>query len=180
VAIRSFEGRSPVLGSGTYVDETALVIGDVTIGDDASIWPGAVVRGDIHSIRIGARTNVQDGSVLHVTHDSRFNPGGHALVLGDEVTVGHGVILHGCTIGDLCLVGMGSVVMDGARIGTGAILGAGSLVTPGKTLEGGYIWVGRPARRLRPLTGEERSYLAYAAEHYVRLKDRHCACATPG
>jgi len=174
MATRSFEGRMPSLGKGAYVDETALVIGDVVIGDDASVWPGAVVRGDIHFIRIGARTNIQDGSVLHVTHDSPFSRGGHPLVVGDRVTVGHGVILHGCIVGDLCLVGMGSVVMDGVQVGAGTILGAGSLVPPGKTLEGGYLWVGRPARRVRPLADAERSYLAYAAEHYVRLKDRYC------
>ncbi len=173
VTIRSFEGISPTLGQGAYVDETALVIGDVSLGRDTSIWPMAVVRGDIHSITIGERSSIQDGSVLHVTHDSRFNPGGYGLVIGDEVTVGHRVLLHGCHVGDHCLIGMGSVIMDGATVKSRTIIGAGSLVSPGKQLEGGHLWVGRPARRHRALTKEELTYLEYVANHYVKLKDRH-------
>ncbi len=173
MTVRSFENNTPTLASGVFVDETALVIGDVTLGPDASVWPMAVVRGDIHSIHLGARTNIQDGSVLHVTHASRFNPDGFPLTVGVEVTVGHGVVLHGCHIGDRCLIGMGSLVLDGARLESQVILGAGSLVPPGKVLESGYLWVGRPAKRSRPLTDEEVAYLEYAAEQYVRLKDRH-------
>ena len=171
--IRDFGDLRPALHSTAWVDETALVAGDVHIGAHSSIWPMCVLRGDIHRIRIGVRTNIQDGSVLHVTHDSRFAPGGHALAVGDEVTVGHKVILHGCTIGDRCLIGMGSIVMDGAVIESGAMLAAGSLVSPGKRLEGGYLWRGSPARRVRPLSDEEREYLEYSAVQYARLKDRH-------
>jgi carbonic anhydrase/acetyltransferase-like protein (isoleucine patch superfamily) len=173
--IRAFEGHLPDVDPLAWVDETALVLGDVSIGADSSIWPMTVVRGDIHRIEIGARSNIQDGAVLHVTHDSRFVPGGRPLVVGDGVTVGHKVVLHACTIGDGCLIGMGSVVMDGAVVEAGVLLGAGSLVTPGKHLEGGYLWQGSPARRVRELTDQEREYLAYSAEHYVRLKNRHAA-----
>jgi len=179
MTVRGFEHATPSLGAGAYVDPSALVLGDVTLGRDASVWPMAVVRGDIHRIVIGDRSNVQDGSVLHVTHDSRFNPGGHPLIVGDEVTVGHHVVLHGCRVGDRCLIGMGTVVMDGAVVEPGLILAAGSLVTPGKVLEGGHLWVGRPAKRSRPLTADELDYLIYVAEHYVRLKDRHARAAQP-
>ncbi|WP_018233260.1 gamma carbonic anhydrase family protein [Thioalkalivibrio thiocyanodenitrificans] len=171
--IRSFEGHVPDIHASAWVDEMALVVGEVTIGADSSIWPMTVVRGDIQRIEIGARTNIQDGSVLHVTHDSRFMPGGLPLLVGDDVTVGHKVVLHACTIGERCLIGMGSVVMDGAVIEPDTLLGAGSLVTPDKHLEGGYLWQGSPARRVRELTDREREYLRYSAEHYVRLKNRH-------
>lgn len=173
MTVRSFQGMTPSLAAGAYVDETALVLGDVSVGRDASIWPMAVVRGDIHSISIGERSNVQDGSVLHVTHDSRFSPGGHQLVICDDVTVGHQVTLHGCHLGDHCLIGIGSVILDGATVEPRTIVGAGSLVSPGKHLEGGHLWVGRPARRIRALTDEELAYLEYVAGHYVKLKDRH-------
>lgn len=171
--IRTFEKFVPDIDASAWVDETALVIGEVRIGAQSSIWPMSVVRGDIHRIEIGARSNIQDGSVLHVTHDSRFKPGGLPLVVGDDVTVGHKVVLHACTIGDRCLIGMGAIVMDGAVIEPGTLLGAGSLVTPNKHLEGGYLWQGSPARRVRPLTDQEREYLEYSAAHYVRLMERH-------
>ncbi len=170
--IESFESLVPELGARVYVDVSARVLGDVSLGDDASVWPMAVLRGDIHAIHVGARSNIQDGSVLHVTHDSRHNPGGFPLQVGEDVTVGHRVVLHGCRIGDRCLIGMGAVVMDGAVIESGTILGAGSLVTPGKTLNAG-LWVGSPARRVRDLTAEEQDYLKYSAGHYVQLKDRY-------
>lgn len=165
----------PDIDASAWVDDMALVVGNVTIGVDSSVWPMTVVRGDIHRIVIGARTNIQDGSVLHVTHDSRFMPGGLALTIGDDVTVGHRVVLHACTICDRCLIGMGSVVMDGAEIAPDTLLGAGSLVTPNKRLEGGGLWQGSPARRVRDLTEREREYLSYSAGHYVRLKNRHCS-----
>lgn len=173
MTIRSFEQSSPVLGKEAFVDETALVIGNVTIGDDASIWPMAVVRGDIHSISIGARTNIQDGSVLHVTHPGEFNESGYSLNIGNDVTVGHNVILHGCTIGNRCLIGMGAIVMDGVVVPDDTIIGAGSLVTPGKQLEGGYLWLGSPARRIREMSENEKKYMLYSSEHYVDLKNRH-------
>ena len=171
--IRRFERHTPQIADSAYVDETALVIGDVEIGADASLWPNVVARGDIHSIKIGDNTNIQDGSVLHVSHDSEFAPDGFPLVVGRGVTVGHMVVLHGCTIEDNCLIGMGSMVMDGAFVQAGAMLGAGSLVAPGKLIEGGYLWHGRPARRIRALTAHEQRYLAYSAGHYIRLKNRH-------
>ncbi len=172
MSIRSFDGHSPALASGVYVDEQAMVGGRVEIGADSSVWPMSVVRGDVNDIRIGARTNIQDGSVLHVTHDSEFAPGGQPLIVGDEVTVGHKVVLHACTVEDRCLIGMGAVVLDGAIIRAGAMVGAGALVTPGKELDGGYLYVGSPVRRLRELTEKEKAFLEYSAEHYVRLKDR--------
>jgi carbonic anhydrase/acetyltransferase-like protein (isoleucine patch superfamily) len=155
------------------VDERALVIGAVRLGEDSSVWPMCVVRADIQRIEIGARSNIQDGSVLHVTHDSEYHPGGQALIIGEGVTVGHHALLHACTVEDDCLIGMGSIVLDGAVIRAGAMLGAGALVPPGKDLEGGYLWVGRPARRRRALTDRERESIRYSAAHYVALKDRH-------
>jgi carbonic anhydrase/acetyltransferase-like protein (isoleucine patch superfamily) len=171
--IRPFESKRPRIAESAYIDPMATVIGAVEIGADASLWPNVVARGDIHSIKIGDNTNIQDGSVLHVSHDSEFAPGGFPLVVGRGVTVGHMVVLHGCTIEDNCLIGMGSIVMDGALVQAGAMLGAGSLVAPGKTIEGGYLWHGRPARRIRLLTANEQRYLTYSAGHYVRLKNRH-------
>lgn len=173
MTIRSFETHTPVLPDSAFVDETALVLGDVTLGEDASVWPMTVIRGDIHSIRIGARSNIQDGSVLHVTHDSEYAPGGFALSVGHDVTVGHRVTLHACTIGNHCLVGMGSTVLDGAVLHDRVMLGANSLVSPGKELEGGYLWLGSPARKVRPLHEKELQWLEYSAAHYVQLKNRH-------
>jgi len=173
MAIRTFAGKHPLLGARAYVDATALVLGDVTLGDDASLWPMAVARGDVHAIRIGARTNIQDGSVLHVTQDNRFHPGGYALTIGNDVTVGHGVILHACTVEDTVLVGMGSTVLDGAIIRSRVMIGAGSLVPPNKVLESGYLYLGSPVRQVRPLNAQELEYLEFSARHYVELKERH-------
>lgn len=173
--IRNFEDSSPQIAETAYVDETALVIGDVEVGADTSIWPMSVVRGDIHTIRIGERTNIQDGSILHVSHDSEYKPGGSPLRIGDDVTVGHQVILHACTVGNRCLIGMGSVIMDDAVIEDGAMIGAGSQINPGKHIEGGYLWLGCPARRVRKLTEKEVEYLNYSAAHYVKLMRRHQA-----
>jgi carbonic anhydrase/acetyltransferase-like protein (isoleucine patch superfamily) len=164
---------TPDVALSAYIDTSAQVIGDVSIGEDSSVWPQAVIRGDIHRIRIGQRTNIQDGSILHVTHDSDYAPGGFELDIGNDVTVGHGVILHGCAIGDRCLVGMGSLVMDGAVLEDEVMLAAGSLVSPGKRLKSGYLWMGRPALQSRQLTSQERDYLSYAAQHYVLLKNRY-------
>lgn len=173
MSIRRFEGYSPVIHPSAYIDEQAMVGGQVTIGAESSVWPMCVLRGDINSIEVGERTNIQDGSVLHVTHDSEFAEGGMPLLVGSDVTVGHKVILHACTIEDLCLIGMGSVVLDGAVVRSGAMIGAGSLVPPNKDLEGGYLYVGSPVRRVRELSEKERRFLKYSAEHYARLKDRH-------
>lgn len=171
--IRPFEDKSPRIAQGAWVDETAVVIGDVSLGSGASIWPHCVVRGDIHRIEIGAETNVQDGCVLHVSHDSRFMPGGAPLILHERITVGHQVVLHGCEIGELCLIGIGARVLDRAVIQPRTMLGAGALVPPGRVLEGGYLYVGTPAQRSRTLTDRELEYLEYVAANYVSLAERH-------
>ena len=175
MSLRDFEKHSPQINTTAFIDESAVVIGNVTVGADSSIWPLTAVRGDIHSIRIGERTNIQDGSVLHVTHDSEYAPGGNPLIIGDDVTVGHKVILHACTIGNRCLVGMGATVLDGAVLEDEVMLGAHSLVSPNKTLESGYLYVGVPARQVRRITDKEREWLRYSAAHYVDLKNRHMA-----
>lgn len=169
--LRPYRESKPVLGARVFIDPAATVIGRVTIGDDSSIWPGAVLRGDVNFIRIGARTSIQDGSILHVASDRLAGEGGIPLLIGDDVTVGHRVILHACTIGNRCLVGMGAIVMDGAVLGEDVILGAGSLVPAGKKLPPRTLWVGSPARQLRTLTDDEVAYLAESAAHYVALKD---------
>lgn len=175
--IRVFDGRAPSIADDAYIDPAATVVGDVRLGALSSVWPQAVVRGDINSVSIGGRSNIQDGSVLHVSHAGRFNLEGSPLAIGEGVTVGHRALLHGCVIGDACLVGMGSIVMDGARLDSRSVLAAGSLVPPGKRLEGGYLWKGAPARRVRPLTDRELEYLVYAADYYVRLAARYRAQA---
>ncbi|MCV6637748.1 gamma carbonic anhydrase family protein [Candidatus Albibeggiatoa sp. nov. NOAA] len=171
--IRPFENLTPNVADSAYIDPQAVVIGDVTVGEQASIFPMAVARGDIHRIEIGARTNVQDGSILHVTHDSAYCPGGLPLIIGEDVTVGHQVTLHACTIGHHCLIGMGSVVLDGAVLEPYVLLGAGSLVSPHKTLEGGFLWRGSPAKKIRPLTEKEMQYFEYSAQNYVKLAQRY-------
>lgn len=173
MTIRNFEDKKPDIHSSTFVDETALVLGDVEIGENCSIWPMTVVRGDVNSIYIGNNTNIQDNSVLHVTHDGPYNPGGYDLKVGNNVTVGHRVILHGCHIGNSCLIGMGATIMDGAIIESHNIIGAGSLVTPNKKLESGYLWMGSPIRKVRKLSDEERELIEYSAINYVKLKNRH-------
>ena len=173
--IRSFEGLAPRIDPSAWIDDTAVVIGDVMIGPGASVWPGCVVRGDLHRIEIGARTNLQDGSILHVSHDSRFLPGGAPLMIHEGVTVGHQAVLHGCEIGSYCLIGIGARVLDRAVLKPRTLLGAGSLVTPGQVLDGESLWLGTPARRVRTLQNAELEYLEYVAEHYVRLAARHRA-----
>ncbi|CAI3786411.1 Protein YrdA [Pseudomonas sp. MM227] len=175
MAIRTFQQQTPRLGERAFVDRSAVVIGDVEIGADSSIWPLTVVRADMHRIRIGKRTSVQDASVLHITHAGPFNPDGFPLLIGDDVTIGHKVMLHGCTLGNRILVGMGSTVMDGAVVEDDVIIGAGSLVPPGKRLLSGFLYVGSPARQARPLTDKERAFFTYTAGNYVKLKDQHLA-----
>ena len=169
--IRSFKNIKPTIGEQTYIDEAACVIGDVEIGKDCSVWPMVVIRGDVNFIRIGDRTNIQDGSVLHVTHKGPLSPQGNALTIGSDVTIGHGAVIHACTIEDECLIGMGSVILDAAIIKKGAMIGAGSVVSPGKVLEGGYLYVGTPARQARELNQKEKIFLSYSAQHYVKLKN---------
>lgn len=173
--VRPFASKTPQLGQGVFVDPSAVVLGDVVLGDDCSVWPAVVIRGDMLHIRIGARTSVQDGSVLHITHAGPFNPTGYPLIIGDDVTIGHKVLLHGCTIGSRTLIGMGSIVMDGAVVEDEVILGAGSLVPANRTLKSGHLYVGSPARAIRPLTDEEKAFFTYSANNYVRLKNEHLA-----
>lgn len=173
--IRPYEHLLPRIGANAYVDPSAVVIGDVEVGEDASFWPCAVARGDVHHIRIGARSNVQDGAVLHVTHDGPYTTGGFPLIIGADVTVGHGAILHACTIGDACLIGMHATVLDGALVQRHAIVGAGALVPPGKVVGEGELWIGNPARRVRQLSAEEIDKLYYSARQYVKLKNRYLA-----
>jgi len=173
--VRSYREWQPVLGARVWIDPTAAVIGRVTIGDDASIWPGAVVRGDVNHVEIGARTSIQDGSVLHVVSARLAGARGIPLLVGPDCTVGHRVILHACTIGRRCLVGMGAIVMDGARVADEVIIGAGSLVLAGRSLPARTLWVGSPARQVRALTEPEIALLAESAEHYVALKDEYLA-----
>lgn len=175
MTFRTFQEHNPQLGMRVFVDPSAVVIGDVVLGDDCSVWPLAVIRGDMHRIRIGARTSIQDGSVLHITHAGPFNPDGYPLEIGDDVTVGHKVILHGCRIGNRVLVGMGAIVMDGAVVEDEVVIGAGSLVPPGKKLLGGHLYVGSPVKQVRALTDKERAFFAYSAGNYVKLKDQHMA-----
>ena len=173
MTVRPFQDKQPEIAADAYIDETALVIGDVSLGEDVSVWPMTVIRGDVHAIRIGRRTNIQDGSVVHVTHDSDYSPGGFGTVIGENVTIGHRAIVHACCVGDFCLIGMGAIIMDGAVIGDYTIIGAGSLVPAGKELEGGFVYVGAPAQRVRALNDKEREFLAYSAEHYVKLKNAY-------
>ncbi len=173
MTIKNYMLTAPQIGKRVWIDPDATVIGDVRLGDDASIWPRTVLRGDVNTIRIGARTNVQDGTIGHVTHDGPYSPGGLPLILGEDITVGHGAILHACRIGDRCLIGMGALILDGAVIDDDVMLAAGSLVSPGKKLESGWLYRGRPAEPVRKLSEKELEMLRYSAAHYVRLKDRY-------
>lgn len=178
MTVSNYLGAAPQLGAGVYIQPTAQVIGNVRIGQDSSVWCNAVLRGDVNDILIGRASNIQDFTMGHVAHRSAAKPDGSPLVIGDYVTVGHSVILHGCRIGNECLVGMGSIVMDDVVVGDRVMIGAGSLVAPGKVLESGFLYLGRPVIKVRPLTEAERIFLRYSAEHYVRVKDNYLA--TPG
>jgi carbonic anhydrase/acetyltransferase-like protein (isoleucine patch superfamily) len=173
VSIRKFNDKQPIIGESVYIDESAVVIGDVTLGNDVSIWPTTVVRGDVESIKIGDGTNVQDGSVLHVSHAGRFSTQGHPLTIGKCVTIGHKAVVHACTVGDYCLIGIGAIILDDAVLEDYVMLGAGALVPPGKRLESGFLYVGSPARQARPLKESEKEFLEYSAQHYVHLKNEH-------
>ena len=173
MTIRKYQSIHPSIEPSVYIDDKSVVIGDVSIGEDSSIWPMVTVRGDVQKISIGKRTNIQDGSVLHVTADNQFNPGGHALIIGSDVTVGHNAILHACTVEDESLIGMGAIVLDGAVVQSRAMVAAGSIVGPGKVIESGYLWIGSPAKKIRALTDKEIDYLAFSSRHYVELKNKH-------
>ena len=155
MTISTYRGIAPTLGARVYIDPSAVVIGQVTIGDDSSVWPTAVVRGDVNTITIGARTSIQDGSVLHVTHDGPYRPGGRALIIGSEVTLGHRVTLHACTIGNACLIGMGSILMDNVEIGAGSFVAAGTLLPPGRVVPPGSFVLGSPGRIVRGVSERE-------------------------
>lgn len=175
MAIRKYQNHTPVLGERAFVDRSSVVIGDVEIGADSSVWPLTTIRGDMHRIRIGQRTSVQDGCVLHITHAGPFNPQGFPLLIGDDVTIAHKVMLHGCEVGSRVLIGMGSIVMDGAVLEDEVIVGAGSLVPPGKRLVSGFLYVGSPVKQARALTDKEKAFFTYSAANYVKLKDLHLA-----
>ena len=172
--LRSYKGITPILGDRVYVDPAASVIGDVVLAEDVSIWPGAVLRGDVNHIRVGARTNIQDGAVVHVAHAGPYGPG-YPCLIGADVTIGHGAVVHACTIGDGCLIGMHASVLDGAVVGRHGFVGAGALVPPGKVVGERELWLGNPARFVRMLDDAQVEQLLYSAAHYVRLKDDYLA-----
>lgn len=169
----SYLGITPQVGKAVFIHSSSSVIGDVVLGDDVSVWPGAVIRGDVNEIRIGSGTNIQDLSVLHVSHKSSWDPAGAPLIIGNHVTVGHKVILHGCSIGDECLIGMGATIMDKVIVEPRVLVGAGALVPEGKLLESGYLYLGAPAKRIRLLTEGELAHFAYSAQHYIHLKNNY-------
>lgn len=175
MVMKSFRGKKPTLGDRVWVDDSAVLIGDVVIGEDSSIWPLVSIRGDMHSIRIGKRTSIQDNSCLHITHASEYKPDGHPLEIGDDVTVGHMAMLHGCKIGNRVLIGMSTTILDGAIIEDEVIVGAGSLVPPGKVLASGFLYMGSPVKQVRPLKQSEIDYFQYAGLNYVKLKDEYLA-----
>ncbi|MDX1796977.1 MAG: gamma carbonic anhydrase family protein [Hydrogenovibrio sp.] len=170
MAIRAYKSILPTLAASAWVDESAVVIGRCELGEDVGIWPNATLRGDVNDIKIGARSNIQDGCVLHTTHESPMSKGSKCIV-GEDVTVGHNVVLHGCIIEDECLIGMGAVVLDNAIVQKQVFVGANSLVPPGKVLESGYLYVGSPVKQVRPLTDDEKAFFKYSAAHYVELKN---------
>jgi carbonic anhydrase/acetyltransferase-like protein (isoleucine patch superfamily) len=163
--IRPYRGKRPEIAASAYIDPAAVIIGDVVIGPDSSVWPCSVVRGDVHYIRIGARTNIQDGCVLHVMRDE------YPLLLGDDVTIGHSVTLHGCAIESRCLVGMGAVILNGAKIGAGSIVAAGTLILERTEIPPGSLVVGHPGKVKRPLTATDQSAIDAYAQRYVEYKN---------
>jgi carbonic anhydrase/acetyltransferase-like protein (isoleucine patch superfamily) len=171
MSLSSYLNTTPILGDRVFLHPSCQVIGDVTLGDDSSIWCNTVLRGDVNRIVIGRGTNVQDLTMGHVSHKTAAKPEGSPLIIGDYVTVGHSVVLHGCTIGNECLIGIGSIILDDVVIPDHVMIGAGSLVAPGKVLESGMLYMGRPAKPVRALTAEEIAHLRYSAGHYMRLKD---------
>jgi carbonic anhydrase/acetyltransferase-like protein (isoleucine patch superfamily) len=170
---RPYRGIEPTLEPGVFIDPTAVVIGDVVLGRDVSIWPMAVVRGDVNYIRIGARSNVQDGSVLHVTRPYPGSAAGWPLIVGEDVVIAHGVTVHGCTIGSRVLVGIGAIVLDGAVVEDDVMIAAGTVVPPGKRLESGGLYMGNPARHARDITDAERARIPVMAGFYIDLKDEY-------
>lgn len=173
MTIRDFSSHTPMIAKSVYIDPSAIIIGEVSIAKDSSVWPQTVIRGDVNRITIGERTNIQDNSVLHVTHEGPYTPDGFALTIGNNVTIGHRVTLHGCTLYDHCLIGIGCIVLDGAVIESDVLVAAGSVVAPNKILTSGFLYMGSPAKPKRKLSHDEVTALRYSAEHYVRLKNQY-------
>lgn len=173
MTIRSYKGIHPKISINAYIDDSAVLVGAIEVGNNSSVWPLVAARGDVNIIKIGERTNIQDGSVLHVTRSSSSNPDGYPLIIGDDVTVGHKAMLHGCKLGNRILVGMGAIIMDNAIVEDDVIIGGGALVPPNKILESGFLYVGSPVKQARPLTDSERTFLKVSADNYVRLKDEY-------
>jgi carbonic anhydrase/acetyltransferase-like protein (isoleucine patch superfamily) len=171
--LRSYQDTYPKTGLRNYIDASAVIVGDITLADDVSIWPLVAARGDVNTISIGPRSNIQDGTVLHVTRKSDHNPAGNPLTIGADVTVGHKCMLHGCTLGDRILVGMGAIIMDGAIVENDVFIGAGSLVPPNKVLKSGFLYVGNPVKQVRELKESEASFLKQSALNYIDLKDEY-------
>ena len=169
--IRTYKGILPLIKDRVYVDPSAIIVGDIELGDDVSIWPLVAARGDVNHIAIGSRSNIQDGTVLHVTRKSPNNSDGNPLIIGEDVTVGHLCMLHGCTIGNRVLVGMGAIIMDGVTVEDDVFIGAGSLVPPNKVLKSGYLYVGNPIKQARPLKESESVFLKQSAQNYIELKN---------
>lgn len=173
MSIRNFQEYTPKIEETAYIDEASTIIGKVCIGANSSVWPNAVIRGDVNEIHIGCNTNIQDGSILHCTHDGPYTPGGSPLLIGDNNTIGHLCMLHAATIKDFCLIGMSTTILDGAVIESHTLIGAGSLIPPGKHLDGGHLWLGNPVKKIRQLTQDELDNLAYSATHYIKLAHQY-------
>lgn len=167
--IRPFRGHTPTIPASCFIEDSAQIIGDVVFGEQSSVWFNTVVRGDVNPIRIGARTNLQDLTMVHVLSKK------HATTIGDDVTVGHHVVLHGCTVGSRVLIGMGAILMDGVTVGDDCIIAAGALLTPGTTIPSGHLAVGSPAKVSRRLKEEEKSFLKQSAQNYVGYSEEHRA-----
>lgn len=172
-SVAVFNGQQPKLGSRVFVADTARLVGNIELGDDCSVWPFVSARGDMHSIKIGQRTSIQDNTVLHITHAGPFNQSGWPLTIGNDVTIGHSATLHGCTLGNRILVGIGAIVLDGAIVEDDVVIGAGTLVPPGKRLQSGFLYVGSPCKQVRPLKQSELDFFTYSANNYVKLKDQY-------